>query len=47
MNEHGLEDLEGWDEELEKASAEGAKLALEVATKQLTRSQRTLKSLLG
>ena len=47
MNEHGLEDLEGWDEELEKASAEGAKRALEVATKQLTRSQRTLKSLLG
>ena len=47
MNKYGLEDLESWDEELEEASAEGAKRALEVAKMQLTRSQRTVKSLLG
>jgi hypothetical protein len=47
MNKHGLEDLESWDKELDKVSAEGAKRALDVATKELTRSQRTVKSLLG
>jgi hypothetical protein len=47
MNKHGLEDLESWDKELDKASAEGAKRALEVATKELARSQRTVNSLLG
>jgi hypothetical protein len=47
LNKHGLEKLEAWDQELDKVSAEGAKLGLEVAVKELTRSQRTVKALLG
>lgn len=47
MNKHGLDKLESWDKELDKASAEGAKRALEVASKEITRSQRTVKALLG
>ena len=47
LNKHGLEKLEAWDQELDKVSAEGAKMGLEVAVKELTRSQRTVKALLG
>jgi hypothetical protein len=46
MNKHGLDKLDRWDKDLDKASAEGAKRALEVATKELTKSQRTVKALL-
>ncbi|HEX5739771.1 MAG TPA: hypothetical protein VFY22_14765 [Hydrogenophaga sp.] len=46
MNKHGLDKMESWDKELDRASAEGAKMGLEVAVKELTRSQRTVKSLL-
>jgi hypothetical protein len=46
INKNGLEKLESWDQELDNISAIGAKMALEVAAKGLTRSQLTVKSLL-
>lgn len=47
MNQRGLEKMEAWDEELDRVGAEGAKRGLEVAVKELTRSQRGVKSLLA
>lgn len=47
MNEHGLEKMEAWDDEIDRIGAEGAKLALEVVAKDFTRAQRSLKALLA
>ena len=47
MNKRGLEKLDSWDDELDSVVAQGGKLGLESATKQLNRSQEKLKILLN